>query len=253
MTVIVSDSFNRVDSATLGTADTGQTWTTNGTRGISSNQAYVNADYGGVGIDTGITEFSVQVTFSNIVSEPSLVFRRVDGTVAVGVVALSSSYVIKGFNFNEGWMTYQTYSTTPVNGDIIKVEVKTNIAKVYLNSVLILTWTISSQYSSTATNVGLRSLSSSNKFDDFIVDNLIIASTKGFKVWNSTSFVDVPLSSIKYFDGTQFSQVKAVKQWDGSNWVDVIVNNPFATIPYWVDWLNNDSASTQNPLGQTFG
>lgn len=173
MTIIVKDTFNRTSPSTLGTADTGQSWSTNNTQGISSNQAFVNADYGGVGITNGgLTSYNVTCTFATISGsgEPALLFARMDSTVAVGVTPLASSWVIKGFNLDEGWFQYSSYSATPVNGDIIKVNVASGVAKVYLNGNLIITWTINSHYVG-ATTVGIRSTSTTNKFDDFIVDD----------------------------------------------------------------------------------
>lgn len=171
-TLVLRDTFNRADASTLGVADTGgQTWTTNGTRGISSNQAYVDVDYGGVGINPGaLTDYSVETVFSTIAAsgEPSLIFKRVDGTTAVWVSALATSYVVKGFNMDGGMTTYQTHTLTPVNGDLIKVNVISGVATVYVNGNLIMTWTISSYYSG-GTEVGLRSLSVNNRFDEFKV------------------------------------------------------------------------------------
>lgn len=173
-TLVLRDSFDRANASTLGTADTGQAWTTNGTQGISGNLGYSSADYGGVGINPGaVIDYSVEVTFATIVSEPSLVFKRVDSNTGVNVCATANSYVIKGFNIDEGWTTHKTYAVTPVNGDTIKVVVTSGVANVYLNgnATPIMTWTINSKYIA-GTQVGLRSTSSSNRFDEFKVYSL---------------------------------------------------------------------------------
>jgi hypothetical protein len=82
-------------------------------------------------------------------------------------------------------MTYSSYPTTPVNGDVIKVEILSNIAKVYLNGSLIITWSISNQYSPSTTSVGLRSLDSTNKFDNFVVSMPILSTNGLVGYWNS--------------------------------------------------------------------
>src|SRR5690242_18710328 len=69
MAVIASDNFNRADDPTsLGTADTGQTWTSvTGTWGISSAQA-VHFDSSGTGravLETGFTDCITKITLVN--------------------------------------------------------------------------------------------------------------------------------------------------------------------------------------------
>lgn len=187
MTIVLQDNFNRSDGASIGTATTGQIWTTNGTQGIRSSKAFVSADYGGIGINTGLNNYFVQVTFVTISigNEPSLVFKRIDDTTHVGVMAISGAYVIRGFNFDEGWFTYSSYSCTPTNGDIIKVVCNAGVATVYLNGSLIITWTINSHYLPT-TYVGLHSLSTVNEFDNFIVDDLVAGGNAYTKTLSDT-------------------------------------------------------------------
>lgn len=79
---VASDTFTRADSATtLGSAETGQAWTSlAGTWGISANQAY-NAVVGGskyVVVDAGVSDCTVQVTLVTGGTDFGLILRAVD-------------------------------------------------------------------------------------------------------------------------------------------------------------------------------
>jgi hypothetical protein len=80
----VEDYFTRADSTTtLGTADTGQTWTAHtGTWGISSNQAYLATRSGDsvATVDCGKSDidFTCNVTLGADGTQPGIVFRATD-------------------------------------------------------------------------------------------------------------------------------------------------------------------------------
>lgn len=82
-TTLIQDSFNRADSTTtLGNADTGGAWSTSGTWGINSNQAYTPAalSLGHAFIDTGQSDVEATVTLATLGAggNAGIIFRRTD-------------------------------------------------------------------------------------------------------------------------------------------------------------------------------
>ena len=178
-TVSITDSFNRTDSATLGTADTGETWTSSagssGVFGISSNKAYVSSPQANsvAVLDTGITNYSVGATFTGTTGEWGLVLRYVDSNnyllvsfasqywhrIRTRIASTNTAVVEKGF-------------TTISDGTLVRVDVVGNAVTVYMNGIETLTYDLAGALS-TGTKVGIFSSSStSNRWDDFYVTEL---------------------------------------------------------------------------------
>ena len=178
-TVSITDSFNRTDSATLGTADTGETWTSSagssGVFGISTNKAYMSTPQANsvAVLDTGITNYSVGATFTGTEDEWGLVLRYVD----------SNNYLLVSFD-SQYWHRITTRiastntdrvsqgTTTISDGTLVRVDVVGNAVTVYMNGIETLTYDLAGALS-TGTKVGIFSSSSTNnRWDDFYVTEL---------------------------------------------------------------------------------
>jgi hypothetical protein len=154
----VTDSFNRADSAvSLGTADSGQTWTAlTGTWGISSNKAYlvthVNQDT--AYIDNALSDCAVQVTFNPVAANNSrLVFRLTDASNFHFVQSEGGS-TYKHYKYESGGFTQLgSYATTPANGDVLKVVLNGSSIDTYLNGTVRIS--VSNSFNSTATKHGI--------------------------------------------------------------------------------------------------
>lgn len=124
--VLVTDSFDRADSGTLGNADTGQTWIVHGTAGILSNLARFTAlgstpTAGLAWIDSGGSDGVLEVTFSTWNNTISLLFRLTD----------ENNYLLLHFDGGTGWRvlkreagvvgTVASFAGGIANGDVVKV------------------------------------------------------------------------------------------------------------------------------------
>lgn len=191
MTVLFSDSFNRTNSATsVGSTDnayggTTKTYSIYGTAvyGISNNQLYQvsgsTADYQFAGFDAGVSNVSVQLTFSTVggTDVPYIIFRATNAT----------NYLMVTFNFHTP--AYELYSISnsnfnfiaqssvaPVNGDVVKVTANGSSITVNVNGTNVISAT--STFNQTATIVGICGAKvTTNRFDDFIVSDLNTGST----------------------------------------------------------------------------
>lgn len=137
--IIVSDSFNRTDSAvTPGSADTGQTWSS-ATYGISSNQLYNTASNFGQCLlsNMPVDQYTAQVTLATVdnVHQQFIIFRFVDTSNAfwagndTGIWRITRN--LAGVQTSLG-----TGAGTPANGDVIKVTVNGTALKLYVNGTL---------------------------------------------------------------------------------------------------------------------
>lgn len=174
-----ADSFNRANSTTsIGTADTYQAWSNLiGTLGINGNRAYVvgaAADNIAV-LNAGVADCEVQVTFAQWASLQRLAFRVTSLPVTAYkwegfVVQAETGIGYRLFRYQAGGFTQlgSTYSTTPANGDVVKVVTAGTSISVYLNGALIITAT--SSFNQTATLHGLdQQGGSSAQWDAFSV------------------------------------------------------------------------------------
>ena len=76
---VVVDTFDRPDSPTLGTADSGQTWTNeSGSWGVAANEAVPGGGYSLVSIDAGRDDLHTEARFTALGDEMWLVVRASD-------------------------------------------------------------------------------------------------------------------------------------------------------------------------------
>lgn len=163
-TVVVSDTFDRVDSTSLGTAETGQTWQNlSGVWGISGNQAYLTANNstGTALVDAGTADCQIQVTYAGTFASSVKVVARcsdinnqivfnADGTIS---------------RIQAGTWTLLGTTTIPKSGDIIKMTLKGNDITVQVNDSEPLT--VTDSFNNTVTKHGFRAGTSAQRFDNF--------------------------------------------------------------------------------------
>lgn len=178
MTTPVLDTFDRANSTTtLGTADSGHTYTVNGTAGISNNQAYF-ASTGSNEIalvDFGAADMTVQATSPNLSQNWCLVFRAVD---------LGNHWQLETFTSGAwqvwhraaGVWTQRAAGTGAVAGAVWKVACRETRIQVFCNAVLL--HTFDATEFQTATLAGIRRGGTSTTTDlDARWDNLSVTDT----------------------------------------------------------------------------
>ena len=169
----VTDSFNRADNASsLGTADTGQTWTAlASTWGISSNQAYnpgAGANAPAV-LDSGKSDCTIQVTIATQAGDSGLSFRATDANNFFEVTFSTTQYQV--WKIVAGAFTNLASGTiTGANGDVLKVVLSGSTIQIFQNGVQLGT-NITDAFNQTATKHGLSQVSGSAgaRWDNFSV------------------------------------------------------------------------------------
>lgn len=203
--VVLSDSFNRADTtAGLGTADTGQSWTSSyGPLGIASSRAYApNAGGGRAYIDSGLSDMdlSINLNVHDTGSEEWVHFRAVDGNSfwRFGYAA-TGNYVLQKYT-GSGSPASTSTSTAPTSGDTIRVVTNVGNITCYVNGAVVAG--VIDTYNSTQTKVGVeifKATSSSSRFDDLVVSDadslLSSAETFGLHVVTSTR-IDAYLNGV---------------------------------------------------------
>jgi len=171
----VFDDFNRADNAnSMGNAVTGQPWMVQvDTWGIFNNQARISTSAGQstVGIDSlHADDIAVQVTFLVNSNEQRLIFRY--GGIANHwyVRRNGSNYELVKFVANSP-VTMGTFATTPVGGDVIRVELVGSNIVVKVNGNIAIT--VNDSFNQLATIHGLGSLLNNTPlWDNFSVTEL---------------------------------------------------------------------------------
>lgn len=122
----ITDSFNRADNASsLGSTDTGQAWTDNGTFGISTNQMYRTSTVDGelAWITAGVTDMTTSITVSAFGGQTGAVARMTDTSnfylahVATGGQVTIYKCVAGGFT------QLATTATAFTTGDVLGLKV----------------------------------------------------------------------------------------------------------------------------------
>jgi hypothetical protein len=170
----VYDSFNRTDNPTsIGTTETGHTWTLNGTWGIISGQAYSTSTSGTIRatVNANISDAEAGVIFAVVTNDQRFIFRQLDTSNEwyVSANTVGGTYLV--YKRVAGSLTVvSTINSVPNNGDAIKTILKGSNIKVYINDIL--GADITDSFNSTATIYGMRinDFSGVSRFDDFRVD-----------------------------------------------------------------------------------
>lgn len=211
MTVLVSDSFNRADSTTLGTTDSynggaPKAWSVygGGSYGISSNQAYAissgsNSDQQFAGMDIGAADVTLTITFAVISGSPFIVFRAVSNTNYLMFQAKTSSYNVYYYN-GSTWTTLKTIGTTPTNGDVIKITTSGTTITFTINGGT--PSTLTSSQNQTSTIFGLSAANSTIRFDNFEIDGTGSTSTSITATTKSSSNQTTTLSDSRALSGS---------------------------------------------------
>jgi hypothetical protein len=171
----VHDSFTRANNASsLGSANTGQTWTQLlGTWGISSNQAYISASAGQIKeaavIQSGKSDVTVQVKIAASGGNPGILLRAadVDNGLATNPTAL--------FRLQAGGYTsILTFSTAISVGDTLRLTAVGSNITAYRQAGSTGSFSsigsITEAFGQTNTKHGLRSdtnTANATRFDDF--------------------------------------------------------------------------------------
>jgi parallel beta-helix repeat protein len=164
-TSVVSDDFNRTDTTTgAGTTDsynggTNKTWTAFGTGGlgISSNKLYAPTGTGAAYVDAGTADARMEVTIVTVGNGHNFYFR-VDSNSRYYRYAYNSS----GWYLQEQNATFTTVATItggPVlkANDVVAVEVQGGTSKLYVNTTLVHTDTITDLLTNTGFGIGFNS------------------------------------------------------------------------------------------------
>ncbi len=170
MGVIVFDSFTRADAATIGTADSGQSWTTqSGTMGISGNTCNSQTTGNNIAtIDPGLAQFDVSVTISVIGTSYFLVFNYQDTSnfwrIGLSGGALYLHKIVAGSIV----LNYNVPGIIPVAGSKLRIARKGKFFTAYYNDRIIDSL-LDAQFASN-TKVGLQATgAAATSFDNFIV------------------------------------------------------------------------------------
>lgn len=162
----ITDSFNRADStSTMGSTDTGQTWTyQSGTWGITSNTAYPVTASGQLTavVESSVSDCTVQVTHSTAGSSPGLCWRATDDNNYWLVAGLTAYKRVAGGFTSMG-------STGGIaDGDVLSVVLSGASHVIKKNGSTVLTIS-SDSFNQTATKHGLRAQVNNSRFDNFSV------------------------------------------------------------------------------------
>jgi len=167
MAIVVKDSFNRANSTTsLGVAETGQTWVTDGVWGIENNQAKYIRDNSIAILNTGISDCIISVKNINKLEGSGLVFRTTGTDWDDGFDLQYRGSFISLFRMDSwaiiGEFPIQSYTT-------MKVELQGSSIKVYLDNVLKIN--ITNTHNQTATRHGILTGTVGSTFDDFLIED----------------------------------------------------------------------------------
>lgn len=174
-----TDNFNRADTAagTFGTpSDAGSDWIhpTNDW-GISSNKGYNPGGAGGVAtvLESSIADCDIQFTLSTVGGRTGLVARFTDDSNYILFDLNVGSTEVNIFKKVAGSFTLiagPTSSITFANGDVWKFTVNGSALTGYQNGVSKISG--SDSFNSTATQHGIRSSSTTDRYDDFSITAL---------------------------------------------------------------------------------
>lgn len=178
-TTIVSDTFTRANSGTLGTATTGQTWTDSGALafGISSNKAVVasGVNFGVTTLNSGTNNGTITVDATWTTNAAVMIVFRSDGTGSnrwIFELSLDGTSVDLTKTIADADTTIQTQPFVHTNGTTYSLKVVLNGSSIncYVNNVLKITATDAQWQANTKHGLGIYSPSAiTASFDNFLV------------------------------------------------------------------------------------
>ncbi|MEM5009223.1 hypothetical protein WKH57_00750 [Niallia taxi] len=173
----VYDSFNRVNSLSIGMTDSGHEWQQiSGGWGITDNQCYIStplvSNVDRLILDSKLNDCEVSVQLNSFGENPSrLIFRYLDTYNEFFVLARPDQYIIQ--RRREGTLTTLGASQTiPVAGDTVKVRLKGANITFYVNDIQKIQ--ISDSFNQLATKHGLCSINTTRcRFDNFKIEEIL--------------------------------------------------------------------------------
>jgi len=169
----IVDSFNRANSnTTLGHTDTGQPWETLGEviMGINSNLAYTVSSNGDTEalVESGISDFTLQVTFAANPVVALCVFRAKDHQNLWKINANKSINKYRLIKLDNGVSSVAATGSIAINnGDVVKVVCNGSVIKVYINDILDITYTDSFNQNETKHGLGAFTTATDTRWDNF--------------------------------------------------------------------------------------
>lgn len=168
--IVLYDDFNRADNVALGTATTGQTWTTT-TYGISSNQVYKSSGTAPVAtIPSGVSDGFVQFQETALTEAgvfQGILFRYTDTNNFLRLVLQDGILILQKRDTGVTTTVASTGITRTVN-NIYKVQYSGSTIMAYVNGVRFINTT--STFNTSATSVGfIGSNSTTGRMDNFFV------------------------------------------------------------------------------------
>jgi len=179
--VALVDTFVRADAATLGNAETGQTWTVvSGGIGIVSNIATQNAGAGTsiVTADAGIADGSIECSWrwESGASGNGLIFRRIDATNYLFTAVESAGGTLKLYKYDGGALstlaTVTGLGLTTGTWHPVKVGLRGNKVTVTVDGVQRINHTLTAADQTKfggATVIGLRATLDNTKFGNLVI------------------------------------------------------------------------------------
>ena len=171
--LLVSDTFTRSNSSTLGTANTGQRWTTHyGSAGINSNTAQLLSSSVLATLDSATSTGSVSVRVTVPDDQFWLVVRLTNSTNywRFGRSASGRAYELQQIRNNSiGSPKISKPATRSAQaGDVLRCELGNPGIECSVNGVVVVR--TSDEFNDEATRVGLAGVSSNARFDNLVVN-----------------------------------------------------------------------------------
>ncbi|MBI2020056.1 prepilin-type N-terminal cleavage/methylation domain-containing protein [Candidatus Daviesbacteria bacterium] len=210
-TTLVSDSFNRTNSNSLGNTDTGQPWIiARGEWGISGNSAYpVNGcpAPGFAVVDAGISDATIKITLSVNLQDAGIPFRFVDSNNTYSIDRMGGSPAYYRISKKVGGAVTQLAATSiaPADGDNLKIVLDGTNIKLYVNETLAAS-AVDNSLNGTKFGIGTW-CNGSIRFDDFSVStNPIPTPYPSFEPVATDTSYDMKVLVLKYFPLTEDGQ-----------------------------------------------
>lgn len=172
----VGDAFNRADAASLGTSDSGSTWTVwAGTPGISSHQAYASvAGNTKAAIDTTISDMFTEISINALGGQAWLIFRGTDTNnywragYSSTTTGLQIQKIVSGSAATVASMlSYKFW----ISGDRIAVRASGATITVLRNGIEVMQ--VSDSFNQTATLIGFQTTDTTTRFGPVYARSLV--------------------------------------------------------------------------------
>jgi hypothetical protein len=172
MAIIISDTFTRSDSTTIGLSETGQAWTlVSGSVGVLSNQAYSSVSGGVVTINSGLAT-NYQVSYKQTVYHAWnwILWRYTNDNNTFRIEGTNIQKVVAGAT-----TTLATIGSGVTSNDVLLVKVEGDTHTIYKNGVQVAQFT--DAFNNTVTKQGFGLGTSASRVDNYLVESLTASRT----------------------------------------------------------------------------